>query len=97
MENPRQIHELQMHPQKSLFDVIGPYFFENQDGTTVTVNGPRYRNMINNFVLPKLENIHIRDKWFQQDGATCQTAGKTMNLLHQTFPRSLILRNGAIN
>jgi len=93
-----------MHPQKvtvwcALWSggVIGPYFFENDAGATVTVNGERYRNMINNFLLPELQNIDIRDKWFQQDGATCHTAGETVNLLHQTFPQRLISRNGDVN
>jgi hypothetical protein len=31
-------------------DVILPYFFENEAGATVTVNGLRYRAMINDFL-----------------------------------------------
>jgi len=35
--------------------VIGPYFFENEVGATVTVNGWRYRATINEFLWPELE------------------------------------------
>jgi len=34
--------------------VIGPYFFEDADGATVTVNGERYRQMRNEFFCRKL-------------------------------------------
>jgi len=35
--------------------VIGPFFFENEQGAAVTVNGERYRAMLNEFLLPKFE------------------------------------------
>ena len=64
--------------------VIGPYVFRNDEGENVTVNGERYRSMINNFLVPQLQGIDIADKWFQQDGATCHTAGQTIELLRET-------------
>ena len=30
--------------------IIGPYFFENAEGFTETVNGERYRHMLNTFL-----------------------------------------------
>uniref|UniRef100_A0A8D8SNF8 DUF4817 domain-containing protein n=2 Tax=Cacopsylla melanoneura TaxID=428564 RepID=A0A8D8SNF8_9HEMI len=79
-ENPRVIHERQLHPLKCTVwcgvtadRVIGPYFFENEDGNSITVDGTRYRAMINNFLRPAVEN-HPQI-WFQQDGATPHTAG----------------------
>ena len=55
-ENLQVIKESPLHPEKvtvccALWSegVIGPYFFENEDGTTVTVNSERYGHMINGF------------------------------------------------
>ena len=44
--NPREIHQLQMHPEKVTVwcgfwsgGIIGPYFFQNEAGVAITVNG----------------------------------------------------------
>ena len=49
--------------------IIGPYFFKNDDGRHVTVNGARYRAIISDFLLPEIEAWNLDDIWFQQDGA----------------------------
>ena len=36
------------------YGIIGPYFFENDDGRTVTVNQDKYRRMIQEFYIPEL-------------------------------------------
>ena len=41
--------------------------FENEAGQAVTVTGVRYRNMITQFFLPKLDDIDVANMWFQQD------------------------------
>ena len=52
---PRVIHEKPMHAQATVWcglwagGVIGLYFFENEVGNAVTLNGVRYCNMITNF------------------------------------------------
>jgi len=51
--------------------IIGPYFFEDEGGATVTVNGDTYRTMITDFFVPALDGIDVDNVWFQQDGATC--------------------------
>ncbi|GFX03509.1 putative transposable element [Trichonephila clavipes] len=61
--------------------IIGPYFFKNDEGHNVTVNGDRYRAMITNFFIPELNNHDVQELWFQQDGATCHTARATIDLL----------------
>ncbi|GFU28446.1 uncharacterized protein TNCV_1938341 [Trichonephila clavipes] len=76
---------------------IGPYFFKNDEGHNVTVNGDRYRAMITNFFIPKLNNHDIQELWFQQDGATCHTARATIDLLKDTFGDRLISRFGPVN
>ncbi|GFV90669.1 transposable element Tc3 transposase [Trichonephila clavipes] len=77
--------------------VIGPYFFKNDEGHYVTVNGDRYRAMITNFFIPELNNQDIQELWFQQDGATCHTARATIDFLKDTFGDRLISRFGPVN
>ncbi|GFT26776.1 DUF4817 domain-containing protein [Trichonephila clavipes] len=74
--------------------IIGQYFFKNDEGHNVTVNGDRYRAMITNFFIPELNNHDVQELWFQQDGATCHTARATIDLLKDTFGDRLISRFG---
>lgn len=99
--NPQIIFEEPLHSPKVTVwcgicseRVIGPYFFENETGATVTVNGERYRAMIRDFLGNELAENGMEHYWFQQDGATCHTAGETMNLLRQMFPERLISKSG---
>ena len=39
---------------------IGPYSFQNAEGGYVTVNGVRYREMVNAFLLPTILNTITR-------------------------------------
>ena len=57
-ENPHIVQEKPLHPQRVTVwcafwygGVIGPYFFENDDGRAVTINGNRYREIITYFFL----------------------------------------------
>ncbi|GFX75110.1 uncharacterized protein TNCV_3170371 [Trichonephila clavipes] len=77
--------------------IIGPYFFKNDEGHNVTINGDRYRAMITNFFIPELNNHDVQELWFQQDGATCHTARATIDLLKDTFSDRLISRFGPVN
>ncbi|GFU65864.1 uncharacterized protein TNCV_4840411 [Trichonephila clavipes] len=77
--------------------IIGPYFFKNDEGHNVTVNGDRYRAMITNFFIPELNDHDVQELWFQQDGATCQTPRATIDLLKDTFGDCLISRFGPVN
>ncbi|GFV63356.1 putative DD41D transposase [Trichonephila clavipes] len=77
--------------------IIGPYFFKNDEGHNVTVNGDRYRAMITNCFIPELNNHDVQELWFQQDGATCHTARVTIDLLKDTFGDRLISRFGPVN
>ncbi|CAK9813815.1 hypothetical protein ANTPLA_LOCUS7992 [Anthophora plagiata] len=58
------------------------FFSENAADQTITVNGARYRDMIIQFFVPKLQDMNVDDMWFQQDGATCHIARETIHLLH---------------
>lgn len=101
--NPRNLHEKPLHSQKvtvwcamSSQGVVGPYFFESENGSTLTVNSERYAEMLVNFAFPALDE-HVNDRTlFQQDGATSHTANISMDLLRLAFPGRLISRNGDI-
>ena len=64
---------------------MGPYLFKNAEGVRVAVNGAWYRAMINEFLLSKIQDCGLADLWFQQNGATCHTAGETIDLLKKIF------------
>jgi len=104
-DNPQAIVETPLHPEKLLTvwcalwadGIIGPYFFKNDAGQNVTVNGDRYRAMINDFFIPELDHLDVGELWFQQDGATCHTARATLDLLKRTFDERIISRFGPVN
>ncbi|GFT25487.1 DUF4817 domain-containing protein [Trichonephila clavipes] len=77
--------------------IIGPYFFKNDEGHNITVNGNWYRAMLTNFFIPELNNHDVQELWFQQDGATCHTVRATIDLLKNTFDERLISRFGPMN
>ena len=74
--------------------IIGPYFFENEAGAAVSVNGLRYRTMINEFLWPELEDMDVGDVCFQQDGAMYHTSGETIGLSREKLLGRVISRNG---
>ena len=77
--------------------IIGPYFFENADGATATVNSGRYRNMLREFLWHKLNEMDLNQLLFQQDGATSHTSHETIALLRSKFDDRIISRNGEVN
>ncbi|GFU91063.1 putative DD41D transposase [Trichonephila clavipes] len=102
--NPQVYVETPLNPEKLTVwcalwagGIIGPYFFKNDEGHNVTVNGDPYRAMITNFFIPELNNHDVQELWFQQDGATCHTARATIDLLTHTFGDRLISRFGPVN
>ncbi|GFW95803.1 DUF4817 domain-containing protein [Trichonephila clavipes] len=102
--NPQVYVETPLHPEKLTVwcalwavGIIGPYFFKNDEGHNVTVNGDRYRAMITKFFIPELNNHDVQELWFQQDSATCHTARATIDLLKDTFGDRLISRFGPVN
>lgn len=101
-ENPHFLHQKPLHSEKvtvwcavSRNGIIGPYFFEDNDGHAVTVNSERYVNMIETFLT---NEIDVNEStWFQQDGATAHTARISMAALRHLFGDRLISRNGNMN
>lgn len=103
-ENPRLLHEKPLHAQKvtvwcaiSASGIIGPYFYEDEAGNTVTVSSQRYVQMIQNFLTPQLAGFQVNNHTlFQQDGATSHTARISINAVNALFPGRVISRNGNI-
>ena len=59
-----------MHPKRVTvwcgfwsWGIIGPFFFENEQGEAVTVNGNRYRAMLEEFWFTKIEEEDIGNIW----------------------------------
>ncbi|KAH8288961.1 hypothetical protein KR044_009681 [Drosophila immigrans] len=102
-ENAHVVLEKPMHPQRMTVwcgiwsgGIIGPFFFENEEGAAETVNGVRYRGMLEDFFFPLIEEEDIDDILFQQDDATCHTANVTTDLLRGKFENRIISRNGDV-
>ncbi|CAK9826872.1 hypothetical protein ANTRET_LOCUS4642 [Anthophora retusa] len=101
-ENPRAVHQRQLHPIKCTVwcavtsqQIIGPYFFEDNNGNAVSVTGERYRHMLENFLRPAIDDNE--EMWFQQNGATAHTVRSTMDTLRGIFDERIISRNSAFN
>ena len=62
----------------------------------VTVNGDRYRVMLNEFLFTKIEEENIGNIWFQQDGATLHTVEATLDVLRPVFEYCIISRRADV-
>ncbi|QQP34944.1 Transposable element Tc3 transposase, partial [Caligus rogercresseyi] len=98
--NPRELHERPLHSPKltvwcatSSTGIVGPWFFEKNE-VTVTVNSERYVNMLEEFFLPRINELDQGDIWFQQVGATAHTSRASMAVLREQFPERLISIRG---
>ena len=69
--------------------IIGPFFFENEQGEAVTVNGDRYRVMLNEFLFTKIEEENICNIW-------CHTAEATLDVLRSVFEDRIISRKANV-
>ena len=75
--------------------VIGPYFFEDEDGKAITVTSQWYTEMINEFLSPNLppNNGTLQ---FQQDGAMAHTIVISIAALRHLFPQRVIPHFGDV-
>ena len=65
-ENPHTYIEKPTHPRRVTVwcgfwsrGIIGPLFFENEEGKAITVNGDRYWAILNEFLFTKIEEKDI--------------------------------------
>ena len=79
-----------------LRDIIGPFFFENEQGGAVTVNGNRYRDTLNEFLFTKIEEEDIGYLYLQKDGATCHIAEAILDVLRPVFEDRIISRRANV-
>ena len=103
-ENPNAVEQKPMRPEKVnvwcglwFGGIIGPYFFENDEGKFVTVNEARYKEMLEYFLWSELEGKDLHDKWFQQDGASSHTTSENIDVLRTRFPGRVISRFGDVS
>jgi hypothetical protein len=79
------------------FGVLGPCFFEDNEGAGVIVAYERYVEMLRNCREPELRRrIDLSSAWFQQDGATAHRARASMSVLREIFPQHVISRGGDV-
>ena len=103
-ENPQEIQEVTLHDEQvtvwcgvSAKTVIGPFFFQNENGHAVTINQELYRDMMTNFVMPIIRRKRMRQFWFQQDGAPSHTSRITIDFLKNLFPGRLMSKSGDLD
>ena len=68
--------------------MLGPYWFQDSSGRTTTVNGERYREVLNR-INENLNQLYTPNQkrflWVEQDGAILHTAHATMAHLRTLF------------
>ena len=67
--------------------IIGPYWFEDDEGRTVTIIQENCRKVIRKVYesVSRRKEIVINQQWFVQDGSTPYTENTTLELLTQKF------------
>ena len=70
-ENPEELREIPLHSEKVTVwcgmtsnEIIGPYFFEEENGRAITVNGERYHTLITDFLIPKVNEMNAIQLYF---------------------------------
>ena len=96
-KNPHRIIEKQLNQPGvtvwggiSSSGVFGPVFFDG------TVTGANYLEVLQNQVVPQLQNNDFQNLYFQQDGAPPHFATVVREYLDETFPERWIGRRGAL-
>ena len=79
--------------------IIGPFFFEDCAGATVTVNSDRYLTVLERFWRALnakcVDTINLQ--WFQQDGAPSHTSRSALDWLNDRMENRIISRRAAVN
>ena len=93
-DNPHSLRETPLHDKK--LDVlvaicrrriVGPIFFMN------AINSERYCWDILHAFIGQMTSDEINYSWFQQDGATAHTSGRSMHLLKEFFGGRIISKD----
>jgi hypothetical protein len=72
--------------------IVGPFFFDNDNGESITVTAEHCVAMLQNFLLPQLEanGADPKNIYVQQNGATEHTTRHCINMVCNLF-RKVIL------
>jgi len=72
--------------------IIGPFWFEDDNEQSVTINDEGYVQVLGKFstALGRRRGVVRVLQWFQQDGATPHTSNKSLAWLEQRFSDRLI-------
>ena len=76
----------------SIKGILGPYWFEDEQGKAVTVNQHNYQGVVKKFHDElRSRRLGATTAWLMQDGATCHTAKSTMDCLKTLFGSRIII------
>ena len=98
---PEHCLQRPLHPVKctawvaiSKHGIIGPFWFEDDNERSVTINTERYVQVLGKFwtALGQRRGVVRVLQWFQQDGATPHSSNESLAWLQQCFPDRLISR-----
>jgi hypothetical protein len=104
-ENPQELNQRPLHSNKltvwcgiASFGVLGPYFFEENEGAALTVTSECYIRMLFNSCEPQIRcrGIDLSSVWFQQYGTTAHTARPSMSVLREMFPQHVTSHGGDV-
>ena len=102
--NPMEIREHKRDTQKlvvwcaiSSAGLIGPFFFRDQDGNSVNINGENYLHKLQEFCIPQLSAVaDMQEVVFQQDGAPARYSREARSFLSEQFPDRWIGYRGPV-
>lgn len=70
--------------------IVGPFFINGN------LTGEMYLDLLQQRIIPAINNLNIGDVWFQQDGAPPHYTQNVRHYLHQVFPQRWIGRGGEV-
>ena len=76
--------------------IIGPYFYENETGGTVTATGAFYRKCIQVRLMPEINDINVNIYVVSTRWCNSTYKRESIQLLKTLFPNRLILRFGDV-
>ena len=102
---PDEVATRPLHSEKctawcamSRHGIIGPYWFQDNDGRAITINTEHYGEVLKKFykALGRRRGLVRDEQWFQQDGATPHTSNITLQWLRDHFGDQIISRRCAV-
>jgi hypothetical protein len=91
-KNNHRIQKVSICCTVGTFGIVGPFFFDNDNGESITVTAEHCVAMLQNFLLPQLEAIGADHKnlYVQQNGATEHTTRHGINMVCSLFHKVIL-------